>query len=265
MSIKLKYFPEGKTKALTMSYDDGCKFDRRLVEIFNTYGIKGSFHLNAGQLGASDWYLSEEEISELFRGHEVSAHSYTHPNFWLNTKMGIVNEMLEDRRKLEKLVGYPVRGMSYPFGIYDDRVQEILPAVGIEYARTVNSTNHFDLPKNYLQWNPTCHHKGELMEKAKSFLEDGGIIRKVFYVWGHSFEFNSDNNWELIEEFCRLVGGKDDVWYATNIEIVDYVNALDNLRVSVDETMIYNPGAIPVWVELDDKMIKILPGETVSQ
>ncbi|WP_330672485.1 hypothetical protein [Acetatifactor muris] len=32
-------FPEGKAKALTMSYDDGKLQDERLVEIFNKYGI----------------------------------------------------------------------------------------------------------------------------------------------------------------------------------------------------------------------------------
>ena len=30
-------YPEGKSKALTMSYDDGVVADRRLVEIFNHY------------------------------------------------------------------------------------------------------------------------------------------------------------------------------------------------------------------------------------
>ena len=38
-------FPEGKFKALTFSYDDGNVADRRLVEIFNRYGMKGTFNL----------------------------------------------------------------------------------------------------------------------------------------------------------------------------------------------------------------------------
>ena len=36
-------FPQGKHKVLTMSYDDGKIFDRKLIEIFNKYGIKGTF------------------------------------------------------------------------------------------------------------------------------------------------------------------------------------------------------------------------------
>ncbi len=41
-------YPGGKHKALTMSYDDGRTQDRRLVDIFNQNGIKGTFHLNSG-------------------------------------------------------------------------------------------------------------------------------------------------------------------------------------------------------------------------
>lgn len=44
-------YPNGLEKALTFSYDDGRVFDRKLVEIFNRYGVKGTFHLNSGTLG----------------------------------------------------------------------------------------------------------------------------------------------------------------------------------------------------------------------
>lgn len=35
MRIYANLFPEGKKAALTMSYDDGCIHDKRLVDIFN--------------------------------------------------------------------------------------------------------------------------------------------------------------------------------------------------------------------------------------
>ena len=49
MKIRLNLFPEGRKRALTMSYDDGADSDERLVEIFNRYGIKGTFHLNSSR------------------------------------------------------------------------------------------------------------------------------------------------------------------------------------------------------------------------
>ena len=38
-------FPEGKTKALTFSYDDGCPEDLRLSDVLSAHGLKGTFNL----------------------------------------------------------------------------------------------------------------------------------------------------------------------------------------------------------------------------
>ena len=62
MKIRCNYFPEGRTKALTMSYDDGRTHDRRLIEIFNKYGIKGTFHLNSGNFD-KEGFVTTAEIS----------------------------------------------------------------------------------------------------------------------------------------------------------------------------------------------------------
>ena len=70
-------FPGGKHKALTMSYDDGRTQDRRLIEIFNKYGIRGTFHLNSGLMDEN--HIQPEEVPTLYKGHEVSCHTVTHP------------------------------------------------------------------------------------------------------------------------------------------------------------------------------------------
>lgn len=41
-------FPEGKLKALTLSYDDGVEQDERLIGILRAHGMRGTFNLNAG-------------------------------------------------------------------------------------------------------------------------------------------------------------------------------------------------------------------------
>ncbi len=43
-------FPQGKTKALILSFDDGRTEDRQLVKLMNTYGLVGTFHLNSNKL-----------------------------------------------------------------------------------------------------------------------------------------------------------------------------------------------------------------------
>ncbi|MBQ7793968.1 MAG: polysaccharide deacetylase family protein [Clostridia bacterium] len=267
MTRKLKTvyicFPEGKHKVLTMSYDDGMIFDRRLVEIFNKNGIKGTFHLNSGLPGDNKIPLSE--ISELYAGHEVSAHTYTHPTIARCPNEQVVQQVLADREALEEACGYAVRGMSYPNGSVSPDIVSLLPYCGIEYSRTVKSTQGFGMPDNFLLWNPTCHHKHNIAELGKQFLAlNKWQYLHMMYVWGHSYEFNNDNNWNIIEEFCEMMGGHDDIWYATNIEIVDYMNAAKNLKYTVSCDKVYNPSAITVWANIDGKIYRIGAGETVS-
>lgn len=260
--IRLNRFPGGRRKALTFSYDDGVSHDRRLVDIFNRYGMKGTFHLNSGTLNREN-NLHGEELAELFHGHEISAHSVTHPHLPSLPVETLAWEMLEDRRQLEQWAGYPVRGMSYPFGTYDDATVARLPAYGIEYARTVQSHGGFQLPNDWLRWHPTCHHNQEILEKADAFLSlPKHHPLRLFYIWGHSYEFNHNNNWELMERFCeKMAAHHETVWAATNIAIHDYCEAMRQIKVSVEGNLAYNPTAIPVWIEIDGEAVVIESGE----
>ncbi|MDE6674151.1 MAG: polysaccharide deacetylase, partial [Acetatifactor sp.] len=71
-------FPGGRAKALTMSYDDGKLSDVRLLEIFNRYGIKGTFNLNYGLMDM-DIRLKPEQLPKLYQGHEIDPHTMTPP------------------------------------------------------------------------------------------------------------------------------------------------------------------------------------------
>uniref|UniRef100_A0A7C5V1C4 Polysaccharide deacetylase n=1 Tax=Caldicellulosiruptor owensensis TaxID=55205 RepID=A0A7C5V1C4_9FIRM len=264
MDVKFELFPFGKTKALTMSYDDGQIYDRKLVEIFNEYGIKGTFHLNSDNFGKES-FISSDEVAKLYHGHEVAVHTKTHPFMDCIPIEAVVEEILEDRKNLETLVGYPVKGMSYPYGVYNQEIVSILPSLGIEYARTIESHHDFRIPSNFLTWAPTCHHDDNLLELGRKFLEyDYKGKLKLMYVWGHSFEFERKNNWHLIESFCKLMAGKDDIWYATNIEIVRYIKALKSLQFSVSRDIVYNPSAISVWISVNGRPVEIKSGEIVN-
>ncbi len=265
--LKIVYtcFPGGKHKALTMSYDDGREYDRPLIEIFNRYGIRGTFHLNAGLLGGEPGRerISFDEIRELYRGHEVSCHTYTHPTIERCPLPHVVQQVIEDRKVLEAACGYPVRGMSYPNGSYSDDIKKFLPGCGIEYSRVVGDTDDFAMPRDFLEWKSTCHHTHRLMENAERF----AALNKqqylyLMYVWGHSYEFNDRNDWDLIEKFCSFIGGRDDIWYATNIEIVDYMNSAKNLKFTADSSVVYNPNAASVWLRTPDGIVEVLGGET---
>ncbi len=266
MNIKFGYFPGGRRFALTMSYDDGVTQDRRLVELFNKYGIKGTFHLNSGHLGKYERNIAPEEVEALYRGHEVSLHSVNHPYLETMPATAVISEIVEDRRALEALCGYPVVTMSYPFGTYSPALIEQLRALGVVSSRTVRSTGKFNLPDDFLEWHPTCHHSEGILEKLDKMKRSKDRM-KLLYIWGHAYELDQStdiDSWEMMEEFCKRAGGDPDIWYATNIEIYEYVTAMRALRLSVDCSSVYNPSAVDVWVNVDGKPVIIPAGKTVA-
>jgi hypothetical protein len=257
-------FPEGKYKVLTMSYDDGREEDRRLVSLFDENGIKGTFNLNAG-IDWDDKRVPLNEYKVLYKGHEVASHTYTHPTIERCPIEQVVAQVIEDRKGLEKIMGYPVRGMAYPNGSYTKQIQDILPDLGIKYSRVVGNTDSFALPRNYMEWKATCHHNHNLLELGQQFVD---LFKKQYlymmYVWGHSYEFSDKDNWEVMEEFCKLVGRREDTWYATNIQIYDYMDAASRLQYAADASFVFNPSAMSVWISVDEKIVEIPGGKQVE-
>ena len=262
-NVLFNLYPGGVSRCLTFSYDDGPAEDIRLTDMLRRYGLKGSFHLNSARMTPAA-AVSLADIPAVYAGQEVSCHMVNHPFPTDIPDAAVLAQIQEDRRALEKACGYVVRGMSYPFGNYDSRVIGLLRTAGMEYSRTTRATNSFGLPEDFMAWHPTCHHNGHLADRLADFNEPDRWGRsKLFYVWGHSYEFPRDNNWDMMEEFCKAVSGREDVWYAANIEIVDYVNALRSLRISVDCDKFYNPTVTPVWITVDGQKLKVGAGETL--
>lgn len=257
-------FPEGKAKALTMSYDDGKWADERLVELFNRHGIRGTFNLNYGLMERPE-RIDKDRIRQLYEGHEVATHTMTHPTIARCPLTETAKEVLEDRIGLESLVGYPVRGHAYPNGSYNEEVKTLLGSLGIAYGRTATwESGSMELPTDPMEWNGTCHHNYHLMDYARTFAEfQKKQYLKCLYVWGHSYEFDRDDNWGLMEEFCAYMGGREDIWYATNIEIIDYMEAGRRLQYGAAGDFVYNPSARTVWISVDDVPLAVAGGQTV--
>jgi len=221
-------FPNGKLKALTLSYDDGVEQDKRLVEILNCYKIKATFNINSGlQSGANTFQkddvlvkrMNVRGLPELYKGHEIAVHSLTHPHLENLDRETIMNELEQDILNIERIFGASVHGMAYPFGTFNETVINAVSECKLRYARGVKSTHSFDIPQNLLTYQPTIHHKDPgLMELAQTFISLKPSKPQVFYLWGHSYEFDVDNNWYVIEDFCKLISGKDDIYYAVNAQ-----------------------------------------------
>lgn len=226
----------GKMKAVTFSYDDCTMQDIRLVELFNKYGVKATFNVNSELLGHEGELdikgikvrhdkIPEKDIKAVFENHEVAVHTLTHPYLQnIEDDEEIVRQIEDDRKNLEKLVGYDICGMAYPGnGNNADRVAKIIKErTKIKYARTTISTYNFDLQENLYQFNPTVHHVDfdKMFALGEEFIALKPDSPKLYYIWGHSFEFDILNDWNKMEDFLKLISGKDDIFYGTNREVL---------------------------------------------
>ena len=282
MRYRFLRFPEGKFKALTLSYDDGVVQDVKFAEMLNKYGIKATFNINSKHMGSNPQRLSAEDIKKylLDTGHEIAVHGADHIAPGNATTVDGINDVLECRKALERSFGKIIHGMAYPDtgikqivgGASYEEIKQYLKMLGIAYARTLGGDNNdFAMPSDWYNWVPTAHHYNpKLMEWLDEFmnLENASYISravpKLFYLWGHTYEFDNNDGWNHIEEFCKKASTAKDVWFATNIEIYEYEKAYRSLEFNVDNTMVYNPTLIDVWFLADDKIYCVKSGETLK-
>ena len=271
-------FPGGKSKALTLSYDDGVEQDLRLVKIMDKHGLKGTFNVCSGLFSTEGTtyppeqirgrVISASQIKELSEryGNEIAIHTLEHLHLKQFPSATAVYQIIEDRRRLEKLLGCAIRGLVLPFGEVTDDIVQIAKNSGICYMRDTKSTEDFWLPTDWLRFSPTCHHcNPRLMELADEFLAlKAQKNPRLFYLWGHSYEFDEKDNWEVIEAFAEKMGGNESIWYATNIQIYDYVAAYKQLRFAVDMEFVENPTATDLYFKYNEKDYMVKAGACIN-
>ena len=263
MDVRLTY-PEWKYKALTFSYDDAGLADRRLVAIFNKYGMRGTFNVSSNRLGYGN-FLPEAELRKLYENHEIASHGKNHKNMPTLPLKDQHKEIADDLSALSRIAGYPVRGFAYPYAKTSAAVIDNLQKNEVYYARICNATGDFRLPEDYMQWRPTAKHTqniDEIAEKYKDYKPWGGVI-SLCYIWGHSYEFDRDNNWDVIENFCKKLSNHPDIWYVTNLEFYRYLTAYRNLVSSMDNSKLYNNSAETLYFTVHGVKVKLAPGETM--
>ena len=228
---------DGKKKAITFSFDDGVSQDMRVIEIMNKYGLKGTFNINSGKLGLHNEYMAGDRLvyrdilgadafPKVYEGHELAVHTLKHLNLTTLSDEEVIFQVEEDRKNLEKLGGYPIVGMAYPCGGVNnnEHVAELIRThTPIRYARTITSTYSFELQKEHLlQFHATLHFlDAKTEETVEKFLALETDKPQLLYIWGHSYELDSaDGLWERFEALCRMLSGKEDVFYGTNREVL---------------------------------------------
>ena len=141
----------GKTSApsIVLTFDDGFEnVLRHAVEPMSRHGFRAIEFLVADRLGRlNDWEMNEGEVPErlmdaaqirdwLAAGHEIGAHSLTHPHLTQIQLAQAREEIGASKKKLEDLFGVPVRHFCYPYGDCNEAICDAVREAGYTTACT---------------------------------------------------------------------------------------------------------------------------------
>jgi len=267
-------YPNGNHKALIMSYDDGLDDDIALAQLFDRYGIIGTFHLNSGLLDTrAIWYqgkpneflgtyLSKDTLLHVFKNHEIAVHGTYHKALVGLSDEEILEEINVDIENLTFLSDRKISSMAYAFGSTNDHVAEVIGTTPLTNARTVKPSYNFELPQDYYLWNPTCHDS-EALEYLEAYLSLDSPSLSLFYVWGHSWELRDTLRNQKILTFCNEIGDRDDIWYTGAGDFADYHASLKVLEIGPQQ--IVNPEGNGVVYYREKGQLKSLnPGQRLT-
>lgn len=271
MTLK-KLFPDGKTKAFNITYDDGVEQDVAVVQMLNRYGIKGTFNLNSELMrtgfswqhptGATITRLRPEAVGNLYDGHEIASHTLTHPYMRELSDEELLHQLRDDKVALEEMFGREVAGFAVPFHYYDQRIAQCAEVCGFEYSRLSDVSLSYVPCSDWYFWTTGVYHvMPELRSYVRGFLETDHELA-VCQIVGHSYDLYTENLWSDIESICAAVSRRDEIWKCTNLELVRYLKAMQRARITDDA--VYNSSDCCLWFIIHGEPVAIKPGERKS-
>lgn len=219
------------SKYLVMSLDDGTTQDEKVISVLRKYNLTATFNINSGRLGEKeeipvpayngkpllhDKVTAEDIKGGLYNGFEVACHGLTHAKLNETDDGELKKEIFEDYDNISSLTGIKSCGIAYPGALpnYNERVINTLKKSGkLFYGRTIEETHGFSFPADFLRWNPTCQFRGdELLLRAEEFFDMKPEKDALFFVWGHSYEFDLGLEcWDKLEYFCGEIEKRKDI------------------------------------------------------
>jgi len=138
-------------ETITITFDDG--FVSNFIEavpLMKKVGVQAINYLVADRIGqTSDWeareggeadpLMDELQVREwLAAGHQIGAHTCTHPRLSFLSRDQAKEEILASKKKLEDRFGLPMDHFAYPYGDYNQTTVELVREAGFKTAVTMH-------------------------------------------------------------------------------------------------------------------------------
>ena len=145
----------GPGKAVAVTFDDGYRSVLELgLPILQALGMPATLFVPTDYIGKDEpmswpgidqWVggehepellpMSWSEVAKLAAaGWEIGSHTRSHPRLAQIDRAGLVDELAGSKEICENALGAPCASLAYPYGDYDEAVEEAAIAAGYETA-----------------------------------------------------------------------------------------------------------------------------------
>ncbi len=233
-----------KRVIVTTSWDDGHILDLKLADLLRKYSVGGTFYISPRDHEIiPEKRLSNEQIRSLLPDFEIGAHTMTHRPLPTISDDAANEEIITSKKYLEEVIGGPVTSFCYPRGEYTPTHAIMTKQAGFHLSRTVarfsydTGSNPFELPTSVhtydhfsdvwgvlrlAKFNPMRFLKLYRNWEAQAIAMFDAVSKRggIFHLWGHSWEVDDHNDWNRLERVLQYVGGRANVSYVANRELV---------------------------------------------
>ena len=228
--VSVARFLGDRACAISLTYDDGLMDDYTLIAPhMERYGLHGTFTINCAFLGDLDDHysprLTAQQVRELHeRGHEISNHSWSHPNLTRLSDAELQTEILRNDSAIEALTGQRPLTFIYPYNAWDERVKAACSQgrVGIrEYQLGLGQFNSHATAESIQQW---------LRQQIDGHLWGVTMTHGIYAGWDTWSE-----PWVLWDFYRELAYKGDTIWTDTFAEVSKYVTERDSIQLRVEQ------------------------------
>ena len=116
---------------IALTFDDGPSAQtQRLLDIFQTYGGKGTFFVLGSTLDSR-----QEALKRIANdGHEIGNHSWSHSQFTEISSEEVRKEITDTRNKIYDITGVDSTLVRPPHGACNERIQAIGKELGVSFV-----------------------------------------------------------------------------------------------------------------------------------
>lgn len=121
---------------VSLTFDDGYADNYPSAAVLNQYGLRATWYIPSGLVGASG-YMTWDQLNSLqLAGHEIGGHSLEHTRLDGLPAQELERQVCDDRKNLQ-LHGFEAASFAYPFGAYDLAATHMVQQCGYSSARTI--------------------------------------------------------------------------------------------------------------------------------